>query len=68
MILEAQKEFDIDLSQSILVGDKLSDMEAGLFAGVAKNYLITGDPSYPVDVECSKITKLSQLLTPAYLK
>ncbi|MED3778581.1 D-glycero-beta-D-manno-heptose 1,7-bisphosphate 7-phosphatase [Geobacillus stearothermophilus] len=41
MILEAQKEFNIDLAKSILVGDKNSDIEAGITAGIGKNYLIT---------------------------
>lgn len=40
MILQAQQEFDIDLSQSILVGDKNSDIEAGINAGVKMNYLV----------------------------
>ena len=40
MILYAQKEFDIDLGQSILVGDKNSDIGAGINAGIKKNYLI----------------------------
>ena len=41
MILEAQKEFEIDLKNSILVGDKNSDIKAGLNARIEKNYLIT---------------------------
>ena len=40
MILNAQKEFDIDLNNSILVGDKNSDIEAGINAKVGKNYLV----------------------------
>lgn len=40
MILDAQKEFNIDLSQSILVGDKDSDIEAGINAGIVQNYLV----------------------------
>lgn len=40
MILKAQKEFDIDLSNSILVGDKESDIEAGLNAGVGINIIV----------------------------
>lgn len=40
MILQAQQEFDIDLSQSILVGDKNSDIEAGIKVGIEKNYLV----------------------------
>ncbi len=41
MLLDAQRDFDIDLSQSILVGDKNSDIEAGINAGVGNNYLIS---------------------------
>ena len=37
MILKAAKEFDIDLSKSVLIGDKESDMEAGRRAGVSVN-------------------------------
>lgn len=36
MILKAQKDFDIDLSQSILIGDKETDIEAGKRANVGK--------------------------------
>ncbi|MDY0123291.1 D-glycero-beta-D-manno-heptose 1,7-bisphosphate 7-phosphatase [Sulfurimonas sp.] len=39
MILEAQKEFDIDLKSSILVGDKERDIEAAIEAGICENYL-----------------------------
>lgn len=40
MLLDAQKEFSIDLGNSILVGDKNSDIEAGINAGVGMNYLV----------------------------
>ena len=63
MILKAQKDFNVDLSQSILVGDKMSDIEAGLAAGVGENYFVTEDPSYPVDIPCKKVNKLSDLLS-----
>jgi D-glycero-D-manno-heptose 1,7-bisphosphate phosphatase len=39
MILQAKKEFDIDLARSILIGDKESDIQAGIAAGVAVNVL-----------------------------
>lgn len=41
MLLEAKKDFDLDLSQSILVGDKNSDIEAGIKAEVGMNYLVS---------------------------
>lgn len=39
MILQAMNEYDVDLSRSILVGDKVSDIEAGIAAGVGRNLL-----------------------------
>lgn len=39
MILEAAKDFAIDLGQSILIGDKASDIQAGLAAGVGTTVL-----------------------------
>jgi D-glycero-D-manno-heptose 1,7-bisphosphate phosphatase len=41
MILDANKEFNIDLKNSILVGDKNSDVEAGVNAKIGINYLIS---------------------------
>lgn len=41
MILNAQFEFDLNLSESVLIGDKLSDIEAGKNAGVGLNILIS---------------------------
>jgi len=40
MILDAKKEFNINLENSILVGDKNSDIEAGLNVGIEKSFLI----------------------------
>lgn len=39
MILRAQKEFNLDLESSILIGDKASDIQAGVAAGVGCNIL-----------------------------
>lgn len=41
MVLEACREFQIDLSNSFFVGDKLTDMECAFNAGIKKRYLIT---------------------------
>ena len=43
MLLEAQRELDIDLSKSIFIGDNLTDMDAGIAAGVGKNILLLAD-------------------------
>ncbi|BEV17736.1 D-glycero-beta-D-manno-heptose 1,7-bisphosphate 7-phosphatase [Herbaspirillum sp. DW155] len=42
MLLRAQREWNIDLAQSWMVGDKLSDIEAGLAAGVRCVLVQTG--------------------------
>ena len=46
MILKAKDEFDIDLSRSIIIGDKDSDMEAGRRAQVGKLCLLAGEYPY----------------------
>lgn len=40
MLLKAKEDYDIDLSRSILVGDKESDILAGISAGVGYNILV----------------------------
>ena len=39
MILQAAEEFDIDLASSLVVGDKETDIQAGVAAGVGCNLL-----------------------------
>ena len=43
MILAARDELGIDLSKSYLIGDKLSDIEAGRNAGVKNLFLLNRD-------------------------
>ena len=40
MLLKAAQDFDIDLSQSVLIGDKNSDIQAAQRAGITQHYLI----------------------------
>ncbi|MFW0714221.1 D-glycero-alpha-D-manno-heptose-1,7-bisphosphate 7-phosphatase [Pedobacter sp. N23S346] len=40
MILSAKAEFDLDLPNSVLIGDNKTDIEAGKKAGVGENYLV----------------------------
>lgn len=44
MILQAAEEFGVDLKHSVLVGDKESDIRAGLAAGVGCNLLYCASP------------------------
>lgn len=43
MILQAAREYNLDLASSILVGDKITDIQAGLAAGVSRNFLYQPD-------------------------
>jgi D-glycero-D-manno-heptose 1,7-bisphosphate phosphatase len=40
LIFEASRKLDIDLSSSVIVGDKISDVEAGLNAGLYMSFLV----------------------------
>lgn len=60
MILQAIHEFDIDPNYSILVGDKCSDVEAGLAAGISQNLLFIppNGKRYKVDAIANKATAI----------
>jgi D-glycero-D-manno-heptose 1,7-bisphosphate phosphatase len=40
MLLRAMQALDIDPRRSLMVGDRLSDLQAGRNAGVLRNFLI----------------------------
>ena len=54
MLLDAQKEFNLDLNSSIIIGDKERDIEAGLNAGLQESYLLDETS----DVKESKASKI----------
>lgn len=41
MVLQAKKDYDLDLKSSLLIGDKESDIEAGINAGISKTILLS---------------------------
>jgi len=45
MLIKAAHEHDIDLSASIIVGDKITDMQAGSSAGVGSLYYFGSEPN-----------------------
>jgi D-glycero-D-manno-heptose 1,7-bisphosphate phosphatase len=47
MILRAKEEFELDLSRSVLIGDKESDLQAGRNAGIPESNLHLFDPPTP---------------------
>ena len=58
MLLDAKKEFDLDMQNSIMIGDKERDIEAGLNAGVGRTYLFDEHGM----MEESKATKIVKKL------
>jgi D-glycero-D-manno-heptose 1,7-bisphosphate phosphatase len=62
MIHQAVKEFGIDLSGSVLVGDKYSDIQAGKNAGVRTNILYIGNSGLRPDSElaCHFVVTLNE--------
>lgn len=44
MILDLKKDYNVNIENSILVGDKKSDIEAAVAAGINYRYLITNHP------------------------
>jgi D-glycero-D-manno-heptose 1,7-bisphosphate phosphatase len=56
-LFDARDEFDLDLSQSFIIGDKLIDLQCGWSAGVKKSILVrTG---YGAEVERASVPRLA---------
>lgn len=63
MLLDAAREHSIDMARSILVGDKVSDIQAALAAGVGHRFLF--DPlgaKSKSEVECIRISSLTDVI------
>jgi D-glycero-D-manno-heptose 1,7-bisphosphate phosphatase len=59
MILQARQEFSLDLRNSVLIGDKESDIEAGIAAGVGCNILFDEADSVVMPRKsCHRVTVL----------
>jgi D-glycero-D-manno-heptose 1,7-bisphosphate phosphatase len=57
-LFDARDEFNLNLAESFMVGDKLIDLECGWNAGVKKSFLVrTG---YGVEVEVEDAEKISR--------
>ena len=46
MILKAMQDYNVDINLSVLVGDNISDIEAGISAGITKNIIIGSSKKY----------------------
>jgi D-glycero-D-manno-heptose 1,7-bisphosphate phosphatase len=62
MILKARAELDLDLAASVLVGDKASDVQAGVAAGIGANILLGPDASNgTVALDCHRAESLGDV-------
>jgi D-glycero-D-manno-heptose 1,7-bisphosphate phosphatase len=68
MILQAARRYQIDLAESLLVGDKSTDMQAGVSAGVGRNILFwpssahASDEPIPAYATVAKLTDVIALM------
>ena len=58
MLLHAAKDLNIDLEESIMIGDRESDIEAGKNAGLNETYLIERNQDFALLKLVSKILSL----------
>ena len=49
LLIRAQEKYQIDLENSVLFGDRYSDLEAGKAAGISKNYLVNRNEEFTPD-------------------
>ena len=61
MILKAREEFNLALPDSVLIGDKDTDIMAGLAAGVGYNVLLSGSLGDMEDSECLHYSSLPDI-------
>jgi D-glycero-D-manno-heptose 1,7-bisphosphate phosphatase len=69
MLLQATRDLGLDVAQSILIGDSISDMEAARQAGVAKLILVNSGHALPLIIDvnvnhrCADLYEASKWLT-----
>ena len=61
MLLRAAEEYDVDLKNSIMIGDKERDIEAGLNAGLRETYLFDADETIKVSKATKIVSKLEEI-------
>ena len=62
MFFEAEKDHNIDLVNSILVGDKLTDMEAGKASGIKKLFLLNNHNDYKGSIKVNNLEEVINYL------
>ncbi|XQW86976.1 D-glycero-beta-D-manno-heptose 1,7-bisphosphate 7-phosphatase [Thalassotalea piscium] len=60
MIIQAAAEHNVDLKQSIFIGDKVSDMKAAEAAGIDKRILVASQYQDVVDIKAHRVDDIAQ--------
>lgn len=60
MILDAANKYNIDLKQSIFIGDKTSDMKAAASAGITRRILISSEYIDNQEISASRISSIKE--------
>ena len=63
MIINAKKEFSLNLKESLLIGDRITDIEAGNNAGIGKCFLFSSNEDYNHEsgLKFKRINSLSEV-------
>ena len=58
MIFQAQRQYDLDLQQSVFIGDKDSDMQAAQAAGITQRILVASQYQDGATIEAKKVADI----------
>lgn len=51
MILQASKDFYIDLDHSLFVGDRITDMQSAIYAGIIHTFLLVNKKMFEINIQ-----------------
>ena len=51
MILQASRKFNIDLARSLLIGDRITDMQSASLAGIGNSYLLLNSKMLEINIQ-----------------
>lgn len=66
MIFQASRKFNIDLSRSFLIGDRITDMQSANLAGVGQSFLLVNSKMYEVNTQ-NDLLKNEEKLSSTFL-
>ena len=62
MFFEAMRDHNVDLSKSIMLGDKISDMEAATLAGIQNLFLLSSEKKFQNSINISSLKEVIKFL------